>query len=59
MKNEERCPRCGGNLLNKTDYDYVFDINYQMCLQCGKILYDENDGFGIIRYRLKHDKKRN
>jgi ribosomal protein S27AE len=45
MKDEERCPRCGGNLLNKTDYDYVFDINYQMCLQCGKILYDENDGF--------------
>lgn len=47
------CPRCErGSLLPKRDFKYK--INYDMCLQCGYVQFDSNDGLGARRYRLRN-----
>jgi len=51
---EDRCERCGGNLIPRNDY--LYDIDYLICLQCGEVVFIE-DGLGILRYRLPERKK--
>lgn len=51
---EDRCERCGGNLIPRNDY--LYDIDFLICLQCGEVIFIE-DGLGILRYRLPERKK--
>jgi len=53
------CPRCErGTMFPKRDYKYKVD--YEMCLQCGHVVFNTDDGLGIRRFRLKRksEKKR-
>jgi DNA-directed RNA polymerase subunit RPC12/RpoP len=51
---DNKCSRCGGTLIPHNDY--IYSIDYYMCLQCGNVIFME-DGLGILRYRLPDKKK--
>lgn len=56
MKNmEERCPRCGGNLIPRNDY--LYEVDYFMCLQCGNVIF-MNDGLGILHYKFPKERSK-
>lgn len=39
--------------------DFKYKIDYEMCLQCGHVIFNSEDGLGIRRYRLPNKKPRN
>jgi hypothetical protein len=55
MEMLDRCPRCGGNLIPRNDY--IYDIDYYMCLQCGEVIFTD-DGLGILRYKFPKERNK-
>jgi hypothetical protein len=58
MEYLSNCPRCGrGTMFPKRDFK--FKIDYEMCLQCGHVVFNSDDGLGVRRYRIPSKKQRN
>jgi len=52
------CSKCGGMMLEHRDY--IYDIDYWMCFNCGRVVFNVDDGLGLKRLKLpvKRSKKR-
>jgi DNA-directed RNA polymerase subunit M/transcription elongation factor TFIIS len=49
------CDKCGGFL--RKEKDYVYDVDYLICGMCGKVFYNNEDGLGVLRFRLASTEK--
>ncbi len=50
------CNACGGMMLEHRDNTY--DIDYWMCFNCGRVIFNIDDGLGIKRLLLPKKRRR-